>query len=509
MIENLKLCAVMAIAAFSAVGGECPAQRCYVPPDNQIIIKGDELQGIILPEENTEEVCLDISSVKISFIRHIVLENEGDFDFRRVIFPESLSEIGDNAILFDLDSVALPESLKRIGKSAFQGGDIEHVDFPAGCAVVEEDAFRDNKISSFSWPAVDLYNFSGFRANNLTSLRIPSNVHSIGRCAFTDNPLRSLEFTEGLDTIGWGAFANFSHEYHNTNKYIPWDTAYVYTPLQTLTFPKSLKRISARAFYRARSLKSVDFADGLVSMGDEAFFACDSLESIVFPNSLLSVGNSAFSYCASLRHVELNDGLGNISPLAFCGCRLSGTLRIPGSLTEVGYRAFKDAFVQEENVNIIISEGVQSIGNQAFAVSLASARQPITYLSISLPSTLRVIEAYSFWGVWMEETPLPLLTESGDSLRWDAYLDDALVAEDVRTIGGLNRSGYTDFSRRSYVATVIDRKTSIQLTPFQPDVSVYDLNGRKIYQGPKDAIPPLRGIFALRGQAGMARLITH
>lgn len=506
MTDKIKL-AVAAAVAFSGIACECEAQACYVPSEIKMVIKGGVLQGILFSDEYKGETCLDLSHVNISSISHLIRENEGDFGFRYIVFPELLSEIGNDAILLGLDSVALPENLKRIGKSAFFGGNIENVVLPANCAVVGEDAFRENKISAFSWPSADLYNFSGFRDNNLTSLHVPSNVHSIGVCAFTDNPLRSVEFTEGLDTIGFGAFANFSYEFHNTNKYIPSDTAYAYTPLQTLTFPKSLKRISARAFYRARSLKSVNFADGLVSMGDEAFFACDSIESIVFPSTLLSIGNSAFSYCTSLRSVELNDGMSNISPLAFAGCRLSGTLTIPGSLSKVGFRAFADAFVQEENVNVIISEGVQAIGGQAFAVSLVSAQQPITYLSFSFPSTLRSIEAYSFWGVWMDETPLPILTETGDSLRWDAYDEGALVEENVRTIGGLNRSGYTDFARRSYVATVIERQASIPSVELRPAVSLFDLNGRKLFEGAEENIPSLRGVFVLRDSHGQSHLI--
>lgn len=509
MIDIYSLAATIALSIIIAFPISSSAQDCYVPPESDIVVKDNVLRWVNFPEELSGHVCVDLSHVNVTSIKRLLPDNESSFDFKTIIFPESLTEIGDEALLFGLDYVNFPESLRRIGRSAFCYGNIEHVDLPKNCAVVEEDAFRLNQITSFSWPTVDLYNFSGFKENKLTSLHVPANVHSIGASAFTENPLESVEFSEGLDTIGWGAFANFKRNYHYSNKYISGDTVAPYTPIKSLTFPKSLKRISARAFYRVRALKTVNFAEGLVSLGDEAFAACDSIESISFPTTLRSIGNSAFGFCTGLRHIELNDGLTNISPLAFCDCQLSGRLLIPGSLTKIGYRAFANAFESGGNVDVIISEGVQTIASQAFVIPLVSSEQPITTLNFSLPSTLRNIEENAFWGVWMDETPLPLIAETGDSLRWDAYLDDALVAEDVRTIGGLNRSGYTDFSRRSYVATVIDRKTSIQLTPFQPEVSVYDLNGRKIYQGPKDAIPPLRGIFALRGQAGMARLITH
>lgn len=483
------------------------AQDCYVPPQSDLVIKGNVLRWINFPEELEGETCLDISQVNVSSIKRVFIDNETSLDFKTIIFPESLTEICDEAFLFGLDFVNLPDSLKRIGRSAFRYGNIEYVELPKNCAVVEEDAFRLNQITSFSWPTVDIYNFSGFKENKMTSLRIPANVHSIGASAFTENPLESVEFSEGLDTIGWGAFANLKRDYHYTNKFISWDTIAPYTPIKSLTFPKSLKRISERAFYRVRALKTINFAEGLVSLGDEAFAACDSIESISFPSSLRSIGKSAFGFCMGLRHVELNQGISNISPLAFSDCQPSCSLLIPGSLTKIGYMAFANAFESGGNVDVIISEGVQTIASQAFVISLVSSEQPITTLNFSFPSTLRNIEANAFWGVWMDETSLPLIAETGDSLRWDAYLDGVLVAENVRTIGGLNRCGYTDFSRRSYVATVIGRQTSLQRPSCQPEVSVYDLNGRKIYQGPKDAIPPLRGVFVVREKGSVSRLL--
>ena len=497
----------MALSLSLAIADESSAQDCYVPPESDLVIKGDALRWIDFPEELEGETCLDISQVNVSSIKRIFPENETGLDFRTIIFPETLTEIGDDAILVGLDYVHLPESLQQIGRDAFRSGNIEHVELPKNCAVVKEDAFRNNIISSFSWPTVDLYNFSGFKDNKLTSLHIPANVHSIGASAFTDNPLESVEFSEGLDTIGWGAFANFNRYYHNTNKYIPWDTVAAYTPIKSLTFPRSLKRISARAFYRVRALKTVNFAEGLVSMGDEAFFACDSIESVSFPSSLRSIGNSSFSLCTSLRSVELNEGITNIAPLAFSGCQLSGMLHVPGSLTQIGYRAFADAFEGGGNVDVVISEGVQTIANQAFAISLVSPEQPITILNFSFPSTLRGIEANAFWGVWMDETPLPLISESGDSLRWDAYLDNVLIEENVRTIGGLNRSGYNGFSRRSYVASVIERQSSLPIRSTQPEVIVYDLNGRKVYQGKREGAHSLRGVLIVRDGESFSRLI--
>lgn len=453
--------------------------------------------------------CLDLSGAEVTTLKGIYDGDPEDVsNIQQVILPHGLVAIAGNA--FDnipVESIDLPSSVREIGVAAFMSGHMTYVKLPEDCKTVGLGAFACNQITAFTWPAVELHGFSGFHGNKLASLKIPSNVKSLGKLAFADNPLQSIEFEEGIDTIGFGAFACKP----NGAGYIalcdvePSDPTY--TPLQSISFPRSLKRIEPQAFYKARSLKTIDFAEGLISIGYEAFYYCDTLQSISLPSTLRSVGSKAFGDCKMIKHVDLNEGLTSISADAFAGCNIIDDLYIPGSLTTIKSLAFQGAFARETEVSVVFGEGVATIEENAFYVYLYSASQPVTRLRLQFPHTLRSIGSNAFGGVWLPETELPLVAETGDSLRWDAYLDGALVEEGVRTIGGLNKSGYTAYSRRSYVATVIPHQTALPNTAAQQDVVLFDINGRKIYRGPKDSMPSLRGLYVLRQPDGSARLL--
>lgn len=496
---------VLMLAAFCA---NCAAQECFIPHEAEMRIKDGALMYVDFSSYDNQS-CLDLSGADVTSLKGVYDgDPESVSNISQIILPQGLAVIGGNA--FDnipVESIDIPSSVREIGVAAFMAGHMTYVNLPEGCEVVELGAFACNQITSFSWPTVELRGFSGFHGNKLASLKIPSNVKSLGRYAFADNPLQSVEFEEGIDTIGFGAFAC---EPNNAGYIAICDaesSAPTYTPLQSLSFPHSLKRIEPQAFYKARSLKTIDFAEGLISIGYEAFYYCDTLTSISFPYTLRSIGSNAFCNCVRVKHIDLNEGITSISANAFAACNIIGTLRIPGSLTAINSMAFQDAFERDTEVTVALGEGVTNIEERAFYVNLYSSNQPVTRLRLQFPHTLRSIGSNAFGGVWLPETELPLVAETGDSLSRDAYLDGALVEENVRTIGGLNKSGYTAFSRRSYVATVIPRQTSLPDVKMQQDVTIFDINGLKVYQGPKDSTPSLRGLFILRQPDGRTRLL--
>ena len=57
--------------------------------------------------------------------------------------------------------------------------------------------------------------------------------------------------------------------------------------------------IAAEAFECCYSLTSVEFPNGLQTIGAYAFLSCYSLTSVEIPNSVASIGDKAFSDCAA------------------------------------------------------------------------------------------------------------------------------------------------------------------------------------------------------------------
>lgn len=94
--------------------------------------------------------------------------------------------------------------------------------------------------------------------------------------------------------------------------------------IQTVTFPKSIRVIAAKAFKDCSSLQSVRIPDDceLVSIGESAFYNCKSLKTFRLPKYLKTIEESTFMNCSSLKYVTILDTyeLQNVKKLAFCGC---------------------------------------------------------------------------------------------------------------------------------------------------------------------------------------------
>ena len=69
-----------------------------------------------------------------------------------------------------------------------------------------------------------------------------------------------------------------------------------------------------------RDITSVRFIDGLQKIGNGAFCNCSSLESIKLPYTVTEIGYETFRNCISLKEVILNDGLQKIRAKAFFKC---------------------------------------------------------------------------------------------------------------------------------------------------------------------------------------------
>ena len=88
---------------------------------------------------------------------------------------------------------------------------------------------------------------------------------------------------------------------------------------------------------------SVTLGDGVKKIGKSAFCYCKSLASLSLGDSVEEIGERAFNMCTSLAELSLGTGLGNIGKYAFAYCEnLSCTVRLPASLTEIGYAPFTD-----------------------------------------------------------------------------------------------------------------------------------------------------------------------
>ena len=180
----------------------------------------------------------------------------------------------------------LPNNLKYIGHNAFSGND----GYYGNLVLPEKLEF--------------IGDFAFANARNLTGdLKIPQGVKSISQYAFSYTGLNgTLQLHDGLTGIQPGAFEG--------------------SPLKgELTLPKKLTTLGANAFYGCdfsgelklpkdiasigngafagnwRLMGTVEFPDGLQTIGSDAFSECRSIEGLVFPESIENIRSNAFNNC--------------------------------------------------------------------------------------------------------------------------------------------------------------------------------------------------------------------
>ncbi len=81
----------------------------------------------------------------------------------------------------------------------------------------------------------------------------------------------------------------------------------------------------------------------VVSIAKDTFKNNTYVKKIVIPGSVRAVGVSAFKGCINLESLEIEEGTEFIASYAFRNCKALKTVKLPDSLTEIGYGAFMDA----------------------------------------------------------------------------------------------------------------------------------------------------------------------
>ena len=182
--------------------------------------------------------------------------------------------------------LVLPNNLKYIGHNAFAGN----------------DGYYGNLILPEKLEFIGDFAFANAR-NLIGDLKIPQSVKSISQYAFSYTGLNgTLQLHDGITGIQPGAFEG--------------------SPLKgELTLPKNLTTLGANAFYGCdfsgelklpkdiasigngafagnwRLMGTVEFPDGLQTIGSDAFSECRSIEGLVFPESIENIRSNAFNNC--------------------------------------------------------------------------------------------------------------------------------------------------------------------------------------------------------------------
>lgn len=218
------------------------------------------------------------------------------------------------------------------------------------------------------------------------SVKLPAKLESIGDFAFSavvdtktsevKHGVKAVEFPETLKTIGNIAFQN--------------------APLSEVSLPDSVKSVGSGAFTNTEKatthIEKVKLSKGMTAI-PASMFTNQKIKNVEIPEGIKSIGKNAFAgnYVETLR---ISGTVESIGDSAFLNNQMK-ELEIPGNVKTIGRYAFKKS---QENIKatinkVVLHEGLESIGKQAFCQTLTSECK-----SIDLPTTVKVLDAAAFEG---------------------------------------------------------------------------------------------------------------
>ena len=363
------------------------------------------LTSIKLPE--TVEILCTKAFANCSSLKEINLPNSiyriDDFclmgtAITSLTIPTSFDTVptGIAANCKQLKEVRLHDKIHTIGSYAFRGcSGLE--EFPRGdqIQVLGDYAFTNcSGIKNLNLPSsLKTIGYSTFMGLTITRLTLPDSVVNIESYAFSQVPLETVQFSQSLQHIG-------SYAFH-------------LCPIKNLSLPASVKNIGSYAFagnknpfeitflsdnlghlgayaFAESGITAVHFAPGstVKGIGDHAFFKCSDLKSVDWPQKLLFLGNYAFTDCTALESdIVLPDGLEELNFHVFQNCGKTKRLVIGKDV-----RTIKNNVAENSGFS-----GILTIpGNVRYLCGGAFIQTSLSGFIVEVPTQLNVDYA-SFW----------------------------------------------------------------------------------------------------------------
>jgi hypothetical protein len=248
-------------------------------------------------------------------------------------------------------TVAIPQGVKSINHNAFEYcSGISEVIFPASLTEIGDNAFRSSSISKAKIPTnvTEIGNFVFEDCVSLAAIEVDSgNTHYCtkdgvlyskdGKTLFCYPVGRNgdgFAIPEGVENIGSRAFAFCGS-------------------LKSVSIPSSAVSIGDNAFVLCRGLTSISIPAGVKSIGDAAFYNCTGLTSI-----LVEAGSETFSSSEGVLFSKDQSVL-----LCYPAARKDNTYTIPDGVRTLSDRSFSFSGSLK---SLSMQSSVDSIGEDAF-----------------------------------------------------------------------------------------------------------------------------------------------
>ena len=404
--------------------------------------------GVLLNKDKTELLQFPIRSENTNYVipdTVKIIHDEAFYDcstVKELTIPSSVVSIGKDAFFWcSLENINVDNENSVFSSQdgvLFNKDKTELIVYP-----------KSKGITSYNIPdGVEIIDAKAFHyCMSIRSVTIPESVTEIGDAAFSscwnlsdisvsnenasfcsdDNALFNKDKTELIQSI---------YDSGKTEYTVP-DTVtkirnyafYSRRNLTSVTLPDSVVTVGDYAFNGCTDLASIKLSDNLTTIGEYAFYSCLGLTAVDLPESVKSIGTFAFGICPYITDVQIGENVDYIGVAAFAACKKLQSinvnsnnkkycsqdgvlynkdkteliecpvscelteLELPNSVTKIADYGFFGC----SGLNILVSEGVKSIGMFAFLGCDALK-------SISIPEGTESIYTAAFLGCLSMET---------------------------------------------------------------------------------------------------------
>ena len=379
----------------------------------------------------------------------------GDSKLSVVELPETLTEIS-RYVFSDTPSLThinLPSGITNIGTGAFEHSGLTSIELPKELTGIENWAFRGTHLSAIYLPRK--LNYLGINAfsdiGTLKDVTVTSNINNgwdYWGAPFYSSPLTTVAIEEGVTEIADRMFYNqkgiMNINFPSTMKEIG-ANAFEGTSLKTVLFPSTVEYIGDHAFGDIVTLTSIDVGSDLVT-GKNAFYGSKNLVTINLKSGARKIVDG-FLANTGITEFVVPEGVEEIGKDAFSSNEQLTKIILPSTLKTIGERAFSNTSLKEivfpasmktipksilENTQvekIVLSEGVEEIGDYAFANNKLLK-------SVVFPSTLKKIGRGAFKNSNLESVTLPSgLEEIAEEAFSYNKLSAVILPTHLKTLG--------------------------------------------------------------------------
>lgn len=467
--------------------GSCPSLRSIELPSTANFISGENdafvcglgfvdacnmLETITVPESNPY-LCVVDNVLYDKEMRTLICypaKKQG------AVFqvPQSVQRIGNDAFALNLEieEVLLPNYIEYIGYYAFsQCGNLKRINIPEACTTIGQYAFQNTSVLELHLPAALEVIISPAFGSRLQTITVDEGnplFYAVDDVLFSRSGVLILyaakkeetyyAIPSGIKEISWRAFAYADN-------------------LEEIQIPSGVVAVGWHAFEGCMRLREVNLPETVEWLDEGVFFDCRALERLTIPASITMPNDStmlanvtgtviwgASGSSAQLWAEQYGYAFHDISTpwnaSGICGDDASWLLTEDGVLQISGTGAMYDFDPAPWSIytnmikKVVISEGITSIGANAFArcpkITAVEIPDSVTSIgdtvfglctslkSIDLPDSVTYLGHYVFWQCSaLEKITLPEnVNQLGCYAFWAcSALEEVELPENLQSIG--------------------------------------------------------------------------